>query len=297
MMSIITAEQKDNTVIVKGIRDFDLKQTFECGQCFRWNKETDGSYTGVASGRILNIKQQEQRWIFSNTTIEEFYGFWYEYFDLNRDYDAIKKKLSQNDPIIKKAVQYGEGIRILNQDEWETLISFIISQNRSIPIIKKNIEAICSKYGNRIGEFRGKDYYDFPFPEKLAKAGVEDIGLCKVGYRAKYINKTAQIVKENRELHHLRKRSMREVQQYLLSLPGVGPKVAHCIMLFSMQKYESFPVDVWIMRIMKELYGLKNAQAIHEYALKYFNIYGGFAQQYLFYYAREKGIGKQKNSL
>ncbi len=292
-MKGLDIREKDGAVIVEGIRDFDLKQTFECGQCFRWNRETDGSYTGVVFGRILNIKQENQLWIFSNTTIEDFYEFWFEYFDLNRDYNEIKTKLSQNDPTINKAIWFGEGIRILKQDEWETLISFILSQNRSIPIIKKNIEALCLKYGNFIEKYRGRDYYSFPSPERLSEANAQDIGRCKVGYRAKYIEKTAKVVKESKEeLYSLNKSSLEEAQQYLLSLFGVGPKVAHCIMLFSMQKYESFPVDVWIMKIMKELYGLNNIQTIQEYALKSYNQYGGFAQQYLFYYAREKGIGK-----
>ena len=291
-MKGLDIKEKDGMIIVGGIRDFNLKHIFECGQCFRWNKEEDNSYTGIAQGKILNIKQEKEKLIFRNTTVEDFYEIWYDYLDLGRDYNQIKTILSEKDPIMQQAIIFGEGIRLLNQDEWETLVSFIISQNRSISIIKKNIETLCQRFGRYIGEYKGKDYYDFPGPEVLAEKCSEDITECKVGYRAQYIARASLSVRDSQALYVLENSSTAEAQSYLLSLFGVGPKVANCVMLFSMKKYESFPIDVWVMRVMKELYGLNNMKEIQEFAEKNFKNYGGFAQQYLFYYAREKGIGK-----
>lgn len=291
-MNSIDMLEKDGQVIVAGIKDFNLKHIFECGQCFRWNKEKNDSYTGVAMGSVINIKQENGKLIVENTTIEDFKNIWFDYFDLNRDYSAVKALLAKNDPIMARAVKFGNGIRILNQDEWEILISFIISQNRNIPIIKQNIEKLCKKYGSYIENYKGKNYYDFPSPETLSRTTTEEIEACKVGYRAKYIQKVAQCIADDKSIYGFQDCSLKEAETYLLNLFGVGPKVAHCIMLFSMQGYDSFPIDVWVQRVMKELYGLEDRKKIKEFAQKKFNQYGGFAQQYLFYYARENGIGK-----
>lgn len=295
MMETLIVKEKDGLVIVEGVKDFDLTHIFECGQCFRWNRESDGGYTGAAHGKVIHIKQDNERVILENTTIDDFNNLWYDYFDLDRDYGIIKKTISNNDEIMQEAVKFGSGIRLLNQDEWEILISFIISQNRSIPIIKQNIEFLSKQYGKYIGSFRGNDYYDFPAAETLAAKSCEDIKSCKVGYRAPYIQKVAQTIANDKFIYELKNRSITEAADYLLGLFGVGPKVAHCIMLFSMKKYESFPIDVWVQRVMKELYGLENAKQINEFAKEKFGEYGGFAQQYLFYYARSHNIGKTKS--
>lgn len=294
-MNELKVNYKNGIITVDDITDFDVKHIFECGQCFRWNRESDGSYTGAAFGRIINVNQQDNQLVIENSSIEDFNNIWVDYFDLNRNYHEIKRVLSENDTIMMEAVEFGKGIRLLNQDEWETLISFILSQNRSIPIIKQNIEALCKKYGNNIGSYKGKDYYDFPSAEILAAVSPEEIAECRVGYRAPYIVKTAQMVCNNKILYNIKNLSVREAEEYLLSLSGVGPKVAHCIMLFSMKKYDSFPVDVWVQRVMKELYGLKTQKETTLFAKNKFKGYGGFAQQYLFYYAREKGIGKSNS--
>ncbi len=291
-MKGLDVKEKDGLVVVEGVRDFNLKHTFECGQCFRWSKEEDGSYTGVVRGKILNIKQEREQLIFRNSTREDFYEVWYDYLDLERNYDQIKTILAEKDPIMKRAIMFGEGIRLLNQEEWETLVSFIISQNRSISTIRKNVESLCERYGKYIGKYEGKDYYEFPLPEVLAEKCSDDIAECKVGYRAQYIARAACSIRDSKELYALEKSSTADAQGFLLNLFGVGPKVANCVMLFSMKKHESFPVDVWVMRVMKELYGLNNIKEIQEFAEKSFKQYGGFAQQYLFYYARENGIGK-----
>lgn len=292
-MTMSLIEINKDIIIVKELDHFNPVHVFECGQCFRWNKEKDNSYTGIAFGKVINVCMEENKLILKNTTEEEFYNIWESYFDLKRDYTAIKNELVKDDHIMKEAIEFGKGIRILNQDEWETVISFILSQNRSIPIIKQNIETLSQKFGRYIGEYHGKDYYEFPSPEKLASVSVEEIMDCKVGYRAKYIKKTACEIASSDQLYHLKQGSDEEAEAYLLGLHGIGPKVANCIMLFSLNKYQRFPIDVWVERVMKELYQLKDTKSITQYVDKNFQSYGGFAQQYLFYYAREKKIGKK----
>jgi N-glycosylase/DNA lyase len=211
---------------------------------------------------------------------DDFEKIWKHYLDLERDYGAIKKQLCKTDAVMEKAVEYGYGIRILNQDKWETIVSFLISQNNNIPRIKKCIEALCENFGEYIGEYKGKKYYDLPTPQRLSRLSIDDLAKCRLGYRAKYIIKTAmQIEKEGIE----------ETFEYLTTLCGVGPKVANCVLLFSMEKADCFPIDVWVKRVMNQLYGIaeEDTNAMLAYSEKNFREYGGIAQQYLFYYMRE----------
>lgn len=276
------------------IKDFNPVHIFECGQCFRWNREEDFSYTGVAFGKILNVKVEDGNAVFSNTNTEEFNDTWFNYFDLGRDYGKVKKKLSK-DPILKKAVAFGSGIRILNQDPFETLISFIISANNGIPRIKKSIELICERYGNYIGEYNGKNYYSFPTPERLSKVSIDELRECSVGFRDKYIFSAANMVNNKEiDIYNLKYLSTEEAREMLMKFPGVGPKVSDCILLFSMGKHDAFPIDVWVKRVMEYFYLKKDTKLkdIQSFGQEKFNELAGFAQQYLFYYARELGIGK-----
>ena len=285
---------EDGDKLIVRIKNFNSTHIFECGQCFRWNKEEDGSYTGVVFGKILNVKMEDDCIIFSNTSIDDFNDIWFKYFDLERDYGKIKNKLSK-DPILKEAVAFGGGIRILNQDPFEVLISFIISANNGIPRIKKSIELICERYGDYIGEYNGKSYYSFPTPEALSKVTTEELRECSVGFRDKYIFSAANRVANGEiDIYNLKALSTNEAREVLMRFPGVGPKVSDCIMLFSMEKHDAFPIDVWVKRIMEYFYlkedtSLKKIQAFGQ---EKFKKLAGFAQQYLFYYAREQGIGK-----
>ncbi|WZL73797.1 DNA glycosylase [Clostridiaceae bacterium 35-E11] len=287
--------EQNGKVIVENLQDFELPHIFECGQCFRWNKEEDGSYTGVAKGRIMNVQKKGEQIIFDHTTKDDFIHIWKKYFDLDRDYDAIKEQLSQNDAVMKKAVTHGYGIRILNQDVWETLISFIISSNKGIQMIKRSIESLSERYGTFLGVYRGRKYYDFPTPEALLNKSIEEIRKSHMGYRAKYIVDTAAVVAEKQiNLYNLKNLSTEDARTQLIRLSGVGPKVSDCILLFSVEKTDAFPIDVWVKRVMEYFYvpegtGLKEIQ---HFAQNKFKGYAGFAQQYLFYYARELGIGK-----
>lgn len=274
----------------KKCADFCLDHIFDCGQAFRWEKQADGSYTGIAGNHIANMQYKGECLTINNASEEDFQGFWRHYLDLDRDYGKIKVFLAEQDPVMKAAVRSGEGIRLLQQDKWETLLSFIISQNNHIPRIKKCIESLCRNFGSLAGSYGGREYYTFPMPETLAALEPEDLEVCRLGYRAKYLIRTArQVVEEG--LDRLSavgtpEYTSREAFDYVSRFSGVGPKVANCILLFSMGKYDRFPVDVWVKKAMEELYGIKEVREIQNFAERNFGKYGGFAQQYLFYYIR-----------
>ncbi|MDO5018308.1 MAG: DNA glycosylase [Lagierella massiliensis] len=285
---------KDNKIIFKN-KNFNPKHIFECGQAFRWEKNEDNSYTNIAFGKIINVSSKDDTVTLKNVSEEDFINIWIDYFDLNRDYDEIKLKLSNNETMIK-AMEFGYGIRILNQDYFETIISFIISANNQINRIKKSIEIISQQYGNVIGEYNGKTYYSFPTINELAKANITDLReICRVGFRDKRILETSnKIMNREFNLEDSKKYDSIKLYEELLKLPGVGPKVASCIMLFAYGRSEIFPVDVWIKRVMEILYiGHETSKKnIGVFANEIFGEYAGFAQQYLFYYGRENKIGK-----
>lgn len=274
---------------------FCLEHIFECGQCFRWNKEKDGSYTGVFKNNVLNVKEENNKIIFHGVCQGNIKEIVTEYFDLNRNYEEMQKKLSTIDENVKKSILYGKGIRLLNQDLWETIISFIISANNNIPRIKGIIERISKKYGNLI-RWNGKEYYTFPTVEELSKATVEDLRKLGLGFRDKRVYDTTKIILTKKvDLKQLQKeKDTQRVRDTLLTLPGVGPKVADCILLFStLKRLEVFPIDVWVRRVMNELY-IHNAQEekvnkkeIEKLAKQKYGNLAGIAQQYLFYWKRE----------
>lgn len=287
--------QEGNTVILENIKHFNPTHIFECGQCFRWIKQPDTSYTGVAMGRVINIKKEGNKIYLANTTKEDFENIWYDYFDLGRNYEEMVNTLKVMDQYLEKATEFGEGIRILKQDGWEMLISFIISANNRIPMIQRAINNLSRNFGTYIGEYKGQDYYAFPTPQQLNKATVKEIRVCSTGFRDKYIKSTAQIVSdENINILDYRNKSTEDCLKELRKFNGVGPKVADCIALFGMQKYDTFPVDVWVKRVMQEFYVDEDLSLtkIRKFGIDKFKDLSGFAQQYLFYYAREFGIGR-----
>jgi N-glycosylase/DNA lyase len=290
MMNII---QKDNKIIVHDIRDFNITHIFECGQCFRWNREEDGSYTGVVKNKVINVLQQKNTVEFNNINTDD-YDIIKNYFDFDTDYETIKNTLN-TDEIMAEAIKFGEGIRILNQEEWETMISFMISANNRIPMIKKVIENLSVSFGDYIGNYRGKDYFSFPTAERLSAAPVERILECKAGFRAPRIKEAAtRFLYEKDKIYNIKNMSYNEGLAYLKTYKGIGDKVANCILLFSMKHFDTFPVDVWVRRVMQTLYVSKETKDadIRKFAENKFGKYSGFAQQYLFFYARENGIGK-----
>ena len=287
--------EKDNSIILEEIENFDAKAIFTCGQAFRWYEESDGSFTTVHLGRVLNVLNEKDRVIFKGTNLKEFDEIWMDYFDLNTDYKEIRKVLSNNE-ILPKAMEYGEGIRILNQNHFEMLISFIISANNMIPRIKKSIEVISMRYGKFICEDENRKYYSFPTVEELSRATVEDLReFAKVGFRDKRIFDTVNmILNEKIDLDNFENLETDILREELLKFSGVGNKVADCIMLFSYKRGEVFPVDVWIKRVMEELFIKEETpvKKISKEADRIFGKYAGYAQQYLFYYGREEKIGR-----
>ena len=279
--------------IIKNCKSFKAKDIFECGQCFRWNEEPYGSYTGIFGHNVLNVKEEKDIVItgICNGDIEEICKY---YFDLDRNYEEIKKTLSLVDDNMKESIKYGEGIRILNQDLWEMIISFIISANNNIPRIKGIIERMSAKYGQEI-KFRGKSYYTFPTIDELSQASVKDLKDLGLGFRDRYVYETTKKIKEGKiNLENLKQEPTNEVRKQLLTLTGVGPKVADCIMLFStLKRFDVFPVDVWVRRVMNDLYihnedeTKVNKKQIQEIARDKFGALEGIAQQYLFYWKRE----------
>lgn len=287
-----TIIEESDTLFINNVKDFNPVHIFECGQCFRWIKQKDGSYNGVAYGKAVNVSFSKDTLVIKNTNVKDFKNIWFNYFDLGRDYSQLKQILSK-DPIMKEAINFGNGIRLLKQDIWETVISFIISSNNRIPRIMKIIEVISQTYGDAI-KGATEIYYTFPEASRISDSGMEGLSVCKGGYRCKYIYLSSQLILNKAVLlKGLTEKTTDEARDELLKLPGVGPKVADCILLYSGTKYDVFPTDVWVKRVMEELYFKRDAsfKEILEFSRKNFGEYAGIAQQYLFYYARENKIG------
>lgn len=285
-------------ITIEGVRDFDPARTFCCGQCFRWYPSAGGAWTGLVGTRrvrVLFLPEKGGGGRLEITGAEPGQeAFWRRYFDLDRDYGEIERRLSDGDPVMEQAVRAGRGIRILRQDLWETIVSFLISQNNNIPRIQGCIERLCLEFGDPSDISANTDLSDregqsdgsilqaaIPAPEVLAALEPEDLSEVRLGYRAKYLIGTARAVC---------RRGLPESGDDLLALPGVGPKVADCIRLFGMGEVDRFPVDVWIRRVMSRMYGLPDrTDSIRDFARERFGDLGGFAQQYLFYWQRNAG--------
>ena len=260
------------------LRDFDLTATLECGQCFRWDKQPDGSYRGIAGRRVLCITENH---------LEEAGKdpFWRVYFDLDRDYAAIRDELAQVDPILAKAAAFAPGIRILQQDPWEALCSFIISQNNNIPRIKGIVARLCQAFGEKTAS----GILCFPTPDRLARENEEALACLRCGFRARYILDAARKVAGGQiDLESLRTQPLAKAREQLMTIVGVGPKVADCALLYGLHRLDAFPMDVWMKRAMKEWFPGKQPED--------FGPYAGIAQQYLFHYIRTTASGERSVS-
>jgi N-glycosylase/DNA lyase len=269
--------QNGNEIEIIGITEFDLTRTFECGQCFRWNAESDTSYVGVAWGKPARIRRDGGS-LFITGILDDFEQIWRSYFDLDRDYESIRCALCIDD-YMKEAAKYGAGIRILRQDKWEALCSFILSQNNNIPRIRQLVEKLCRLYGDPV-LFEGCTYYTFPSAEKLASLLAEDLAPLRCGYRGPYILEAARAVADGHlDLEALSSGTPEDALSALKGLNGVGEKVANCVVLFGLHMLDAFPVDTWIRKAISENYGKAFDPAV-------FGAYAGLAQQYMFHYAR-----------
>lgn len=285
---------KEQKIEINNVKSFNLKHIFECGQCFRWNENEDGSYTGIVGKNVIKISMINNNIIVKSYGEDDLQKLFNFYFDMETNYEEIKEKLRKIDNYMVTSIQHGEGIRILNQELWETIISFIISANNNIPRIKGIIEKMSKKYGDEI-VWNNEKYYTFPTVNQLSKASVEDLRKLGLGFRDVRIFETTRMIRENQiNLEKLHKeKNTNIVRDDLLQLSGVGPKVADCILLFStLKRFDVFPIDVWVRRVMNELY-IKNEdetkvskKQILEIAEEKFGNLCGMAQQYLFYWKR-----------
>ena len=265
-------EQKKKSVItLTKINPLDISLTLDCGQCFRWSENENGTWHGVVNSKSVDAEVNGNNLIIYG---DDDKAFWADYFDLKRDYDSICKSLC-NDKWLNLAINQFPGIRILHQDPWESICSFIISQNNNIPRIKGIIARLCTCFGEDLGD----GDFSFPSYEVIAGKSVEDLAPLRSGFRAKYIIDAAEKIADNEiNLEKIKAMPIEEAREELQKINGVGPKVAECALLYGFGRVDAFPVDVWVRRIMAELYpdGLPEETKGVE----------GIAQQYLFHWRR-----------
>lgn len=260
----------------------DIEKTFECGQCFRWNADSAGVYRGVARGFPARVWNEGENVYISSDGPEDM---WREYFDLERDYLSISRGF-QGGEYLERCIEAGLGIRILRQEPWEALCSFIISQCNNITRIKGIVERLCEGFGEAV-EFEGERFFTFPGPEKLAGLMPEALASLRSGYRAAYIiNAANSIVSGELRLAELIDCDYKTAHKRLMEIHGVGTKVANCVVLFGLYHMEGFPIDVWIKRALKEHF----PEGFDPGTL---GKYAGLAQQYIFYYSRNLGDGEK----
>jgi len=288
--------QDNNNIILTDIPDFNLAQTLECGQCFHFVRQDDPEKSGkdaseyalAAYGRGLKLKQEGDTFTFFDTSLEDFENVWIPYFDLERDYGSIKRFITDRNPELEAIVEKNAGIRLLNQEFFETLLSFIISQNNRIPQIKKVVADISSEWGQDVGN----GMFAFPDANMLEEVCEADFRDKKTGFRAAYLCDAVQkVISGEISGESLEGEELEACERKLCGIKGVGPKVANCIMLFSLGKREAFPIDVWMKRVLEQVYfggEAKTKTELAAFAQEKYGEYGGYAQQYLFAYAREE---------
>lgn len=288
------SEDKKNIIIYE-LDNFDIEEVLECGQCFHFTKLKDKHYELLSFGKYLEVSQQHNQLILHNTTLKDYENIWKAYFDLDRDYSRIKADILMLDCRLEDAIMAKPGIRILKQDFFETLISFIISQNKQIPHIKQIVHRISEKYGTEHKLPSGRKVYSFPTVEQLSLVTEDELRDCKVGFRAPYIKCAVEMVASG-EITEDKLSSMKvsDARDALMRIKGVGEKVANCVLLFGLGFTDAFPVDVWMKRIMEYMYfeEPQDKKVIEAFAMEKYGELAGYAQQYLFFYGRENGLGK-----
>lgn len=260
-------------VSARGFGGISLAETLRCGQCFRWSGQLDGGWKGIVRGVCRTVYEEPDGLFIAGADEEEFGRVWLDYFDLSRDYAGLRDAFSAS-PMLREACAFAPGIRVLRQEPWEALITFLISQNNNIPRIAGIVERLCAAYGEALPE----GDYAFPKAEILAGLEPEAFREAGCGYRAAYLSAAAREVAEGRlDLEALKAAPVREARLRLLEVPGVGPKVADCVLLYGLGKAERCPEDIWMKRVLAALGGEMPRCVMEE---------AGIAQQYLFYYAR-----------
>ena len=256
---------------------FDLKNTFECGQCFRWNENPDGSYSGIAGDRRATISRCDDRIIIKSCTDADDQTFWHSYLDLDTPYDTIRQELMSLSPQLRCAAACTDGIHILRQDPWEALCSFIISQNNNIPRIKGIVSRLCEEFGEPCGD--SQKWYSFPSAERLAGLSPDDLAPLRAGFRARYIIDAARKVSSGQvDLEKMHDAPIADCRKELMTITGVGAKVAECTLLYGLHRLDAFPIDVWMKKALSTTFSGITVESLGRYA--------GIAQQYIFHYSR-----------
>lgn len=265
----------ENGIKIEGVSDLDLAQTLDCGQSFRWNENDDGSFCGVAFGKSVRTEMKGDTLFIYNANYEDYKNIWFYYFDLGLDYGIIREQISAVHPVLKEAAKYAPGIRILRQEPYEALCTFIISQNNNIKRIKGIVGRLCESFGEEIEE----NIFAFPTAEKMAGLSPDDLAPIRAGFRNRYLIDAARKVAGGEvQLEKCRTIDYEEARKELMKITGVGVKVADCTLLFGMHRIEAFPVDVWMKRAMEKLFPDMTPDDFGEYA--------GISQQYIFHYSR-----------
>lgn len=270
----MVCDEFENGIKIEGIADLDLAQTLDCGQSFRWTENSDGSFSGVAYGKSVRVLLEKETLFIYNACSDDS-KIWFDYFDLGLDYGKIREQISKIHPVLKEAAKYAPGIRILRQEPYEALCTFIISQNNNIKRIKGIVQRLCENFGEEIEE----NVFAFPSAEKMAGLSPEDLAPLKAGFRNRYLIDAAQKVAGGEvQLEKCQTIDYEEARKELMKITGVGVKVADCTLLFGMHRIEAFPVDVWMKRAMDKLFPDMTPNDFGKYA--------GIAQQYIFHYSR-----------
>lgn len=262
-------------VKISGVYDLNLAQTLDCGQSFRWREQADGSFCGVAFGKSVTVRLEGNNLYIDNATTEDFERIWYDYFDFSLDYGKIREEISKIHPILSDAAKYAPGIRILKQEPYEALCTFIISQNNNIKRIKGIVQRLCENFGEKIND----NEFAFPTAERMSQLTPDALAPLRAGFRNRYLIDAAQKVASGEVcLEKCITSDYEEARRELMKITGVGVKVADCTLLFGMHRIEAFPVDVWMKRAMEKLFPDMTAEDFGKYA--------GIAQQYIFHYSR-----------
>ena len=274
--------------MIKIKNDFDLKSTITCGQIFRFEVLED-EYIVILKDRVISLKEDGDYILIESNNENNLKEVIYDYFDLDRDYNLIEKEILKKDKKLKDTLVFSRGLKMIHQDPFETIISYIISQNNRVPSIARSLNIIAETYGEKI-IFKEKEYYLFPSVDKLKELSIEDFRNCKVGFRDKYLYEIMKSIDKNElDINLIYNMNSIDSLTYLTNFKGIGNKVASCILLFAYQKFDVYPIDTWVKKFMKEDYNIEGEKLIREFTSNTYKEYSGLAIQYMFNYKRNKG--------
>lgn len=273
---------------IKINKAFKLDDTVTCGQIFRFYKQDDSSYDIILKDRVINVYMEDNYLCVSSNNEENLEKIVTNYFDLDNNYDEINEYLKKQDSKLYDAIKFSEGLMMIKQDPFETIIEYIISANNGVPQIANALNNIAYKYGKKVN-FNNKEYYLFPQYKDLKDVRIDDLRKCKVGFRDKYLKAIIDKLNNNEiDIDEYFVLNTKDALDKLMQNNGIGPKVASCILLFAYQKYDVFPIDTWVKKVMKNDYGIIGEKNIRDFAIKTYGKYSGIAIQYLFNYGRNK---------